>query len=68
MKRTITALFAATAGMTAAAPAFAHPGEHADIHLGEAAAHILHSPFHLAGIAAGTLIVAAIVWKVAAKR
>ena len=68
MKRTITALLAASSGLTAAAPAFAHSGEHSGIHLDEAAAHLLHSPYHMEGIAAGALIVAAVVWKVAAKR
>jgi len=68
MKRTITALLATSAGVIAAAPALAHSGEHADIHLVDAAAHILHSPFHLAGIAAGTLIVAAVIWKASARR
>lgn len=68
MNRAITALLATSTGLTVAAPAFAHSGEHSGIHLSEAAAHLLHSPFHLAGIAAGALLVAVIVWKVAPKR
>ncbi len=70
MKRTLTALLASTASLTATAtaPAYAHSGAHSGIHLDEAAAHILSSPFHVAGIAIGALIVASVVWKVAAKR
>jgi hypothetical protein len=68
MKRPLTGLLAASAGLTAAAPAFAHSGEHAHIHLSEAASHILNSPFHVAGIAIGALIVASVIWKAAAKR
>ena len=68
MKRPLTGLLAASAGLTAAAPAFAHSGEHSSVPLNEAVSHILHSPFHVAGIAVGALIVASVVWKVAAKR
>ena len=68
MKRTLTALLASSASLTAIAPAYAHSGAHSGIHLDEAAAHILSSPFHVAGIAIGALVVASVVWKVAAKR
>ncbi|WP_417674329.1 hypothetical protein [Roseibium sp.] len=68
MKRTHTALLASSASLTAIAPAYAHSGAHSGIHLDEAAAHILHSPYHAAGLAVGALIVASVVWKVAARR
>lgn len=68
MKSTLTALLATSSSLTAIAPAFAHSGEHSGIHLDEAAVHILHSPYHMAGIAVGALIVASVVWKVAARR
>ena len=67
MKRPLIALLAVSAGLTLAAPAFAHSGEHSDVHLSDAVAHILHSPYHMAAIAAGVLIVAAVVWKAATR-
>lgn len=59
---------AAAAAVAAPAQALAHPGNHADLHAAEGAAHFVQSPFHMAGIAAGLLIVAAVLWRTLAKR
>lgn len=56
------------AALTAPAQAFAHAGDHSHLSLATAAEHLTHSPIHMAAVAAGAVILGAILWKAAVKR
>jgi predicted homoserine dehydrogenase-like protein len=68
MKIKARLILAAAATITLPAQVLAHPGNHAELHAAEGAAHFMQSPFHMAGVAAGLAIAAVVLWRLVAKR
>ncbi|MBS8259498.1 hypothetical protein DYI23_04625 [Roseibium polysiphoniae] len=68
MKTVTTHLLTAAASLAAISPALAHSGDHGEVHLREVATHLLSSPFHLAAVAAGGVLLATVIWWRVSKR